>query len=460
MALPQAKRVHFIGIGGYGMSALAQVLLHMGYRVSGSDIHDSALIRRLAEQGADIKLYHHPGNIGESDLVVYSTAIPADNSELQEAHRRGIAIWHRSELLAALINSHYGIAVAGTHGKTTTSTMIALLLEAGGLDPTALIGGVVSSFQSNARYGRSEYLVAEACESDHSFLRYRPHVALITNVEPDHLEHYENDFNLLREAYKAFLQNLVAGGCAVLCFDDPFLRSIALHVERKVVTYGLDEDGADYGARDIVLHGLGGSFTFCRRGEPLVASVTLQVPGRHNVSNAVAALAVAAELGLDLERCAGALKDFRGAKRRFEIVGEIRGVKIIDDYAHHPTEIKVTLQAARAVARRLCCIFQPHRYSRTEYFFEEFARSFADADLVLLHRIYSAGEKPREGISSAALARRISEIKGQEVYHSEDMDELGRLALEWAQPGDAIIVMGAGDITNLAYKLVQAQGPI
>jgi len=460
VALPQAKRVHFIGIGGYGMSALAQVLLHMGYRVSGSDIHDSALIRRLAEQGADIKLYHHPGNIGESDLVVYSTAIPADNSELQEAHRRGIAIWHRSELLAALINSHYGIAVAGTHDKTTTSTMIALLLEAGGLDPTALIGGVVSSFQSNARYGRSEYLVAEACESDHSFLRYRPHVALITNVEPDHLEHYENDFNLLREAYKAFLQNLVAGGCAVLCFDDPFLRSIALHVERKVVTYGLDEDGADYGARDIVLHGLGGSFTFCRRGEPLVASVTLQVPGRHNVSNAVAALAVAAELGLDLERCAGALKDFRGAKRRFEIVGEIRGVKIIDDYAHHPTEIKVTLQAARAVARRLCCIFQPHRYSRTEYFFEEFARSFADADLVLLHRIYSAGEKPREGISSAALARRIGEIKGQEVYHSEDMDELGRLALEWAQPGDAIIVMGAGDITNLAYKLVQAQGPI
>jgi len=460
VALPQAKRVHFIGIGGYGMSALAQVLLHMGYRVSGSDIHDSALIRRLAEQGADIKLYHHPGNIGESDLVVYSTAIPADNSELQEAHRRGIAIWHRSELLAALINSHYGIAVAGTHGKTTTSTMIALLLEAGGLDPTALIGGVVSSFQSNARYGRSEYLVAEACESDHSFLRYRPHVAVITNVEPDHLEHYENDFNLLREAYKAFLQNLVAGGCAVLCFDDPFLRSIALHVERKVVTYGLDEDGADYGARDIVLHGLGGSFTFCRRGEPLVASVTLQVPGRHNVSNAVAALAVAAELGLDLERCAGALKDFRGAKRRFEIVGEIRGVKIIDDYAHHPTEIKVTLQAARAVARRLCCIFQPHRYSRTEYFFEEFARSFADADLVLLHRIYSAGEKPREGISSAALARRIGEIKGQEVYHSEDMDELGRLALEWAQPGDAIIVMGAGDITNLAYKLVQAQGPI
>jgi UDP-N-acetylmuramate--alanine ligase len=455
VALPQVKQVHFIGIGGYGMSALAQVLLQMGYRVTGSDINDSALVRRLAEQGADIKLFHHPGNIGRSDLVVFSTAIPPDNSELQEALRRGITVWHRSELLAALINSHYGIAVTGTHGKTTTSTMIALLLEAGGLDPTALIGGVVSSFQSNARFGRSEYLVAEACESDHSFLRYRPHIAVITNVEADHLEHYQGDFNLLQEAYRAFLQNLVADGCAVLCFDDPFLRDLAPRVARKAVTYGLDESGADYSGRDIDLTGRGGSFTFYRHNEPLPAPVTLQVPGRHNVSNAVAALAVAAELGLDLERCAGALKGFRGAKRRFEIIGEVKGATIIDDYAHHPTEVKVTLQAARAAANRVCCIFQPHRYSRTDYFFEEFAHSFTDADLVLLHKIYPAGEKPREGITSAALARRISEVKGREVYYSDDMDELGRLALDWAQPGDMIIVMGAGDITGLAYKLAQ-----
>lgn len=455
MALPQVKQVHFIGIGGYGMSALAQVLLQMGYRVTGSDINDSALIRRLSEQGADIKLFHHPDNIGKSELVVFSTAIPPDNNELQEARRRGITVWHRSELLAALINSHYGIAVAGTHGKTTTSTMIALLLEAGGLDPTALIGGVVSSFQSNARFGRSEYLVAEACESDHSFLRYRPHIAVITNVEADHLEHYQNDFSLMKKAYAAFLQNLLAEGCAVLCFDDPFLKELVPQADCRVVTYGIDEGEADYSGRDVVLTGRGASFTLYRSGEPLTGTVTLQVPGRHNVSNAVAALTVAAELGLNLEECAGALKDFRGAKRRFEIIGEVNGVTIIDDYAHHPTEVKVTLQAAQAVANRVCCIFQPHRYSRTDYFFEEFARSFEDADLVLLHQIYSAGEKPREGITPAALARRISEVKGREVYYSDDMDELGRHAMDWAQPGDIIIVMGAGDITGLAYKLVQ-----
>ncbi len=460
MALPEVKQVHFIGIGGYGMSALAQVLLKMGYRITGSDINDSALIRHLAAQGADIKLFHHPDNVGKGELVVFSTAIPADNSELEEARRRGIPVWHRSELLATLINSHYGIAVAGTHGKTTTSTMIALILEAGGLDPTALIGGVVSSFQSNARFGRSNYLVAEACESDHSFLRYRPHITVITNVEADHLEHYENDFSLLLNAYETFLRNLLPDGCAVLCFDDPFLRELATRIDRKVVTYGLAESregsGADYTGQEIVVTGQMSNFTFCRRGEPLTGTVTLQVPGRHNVNNAVAALSVAAELGLNLEQCAGALKEFRGAKRRFEIIGEVNGVAVIDDYAHHPTEVKVTLQAARAAGRRVCCIFQPHRYSRTAYFFEEFAHSFGDADLVLLHQIYPAGEKPREGITSEALARRISEIKGEPVHCSDDMDELGRLALAWAHPGDMIIVMGAGDITGLAYQLMKS----
>lgn len=455
MALPQVKQVHFIGIGGYGMSALAQVLLKMGYRISGSDINDSALIRQLIVQGADIKLFHHPDNIGSGGLVIHSTAIPPDNCELQEARRRGILVWHRSELLAALINSHYGIAVAGTHGKTTTSTMIALLLEAAGLDPTALIGGVVSSFRSNARLGRSKYLVAEACESDHSFLRYRPHIAVITNVEADHLEHYHYDFGLMKEAYERFLENLAADGSAVLCSDDPFLKELVCRVNRKVITYGLNESTADYTGHEILLEGRGAVFTFCRDGEPMAGNITLQVPGRHNVSNAVAALTVAAELSLDLGQCAGALEDFQGAKRRFETVGKVNGVTIVDDYAHHPTEIRVTLQAARTAANRLCCIFQPHRYSRTEYFFEEFAGSFIDAELILLHGIYPAGEKPRRGISSSALADRISEITGRKVYTSDNMDELGRLALEWAQPGDMIIVMGAGDISSLAYSLVQ-----
>lgn len=456
VALPQVKQVHFIGIGGYGMSALAQVLLQMGYGVTGSDIKDSSLLRHLAEEGARISLFHHPDHIGCSGLVVYSTAVPPDNCELQEARKRGITVWHRSELLAALINSHYGIAVAGTHGKTTTSTMIALLLEAGGLDPTALIGGVVSSFKSNARLGRSEYLVAEACESDHSFLRYRPHIAVITNVEADHLEHYENDFNLLFDAYRSFLQNLLPDGFAVLCFDDPALRELASRFDRKMITYGLDEGGFDYSGRGAVLSGLGSTFTFWRGDEPLTGTISLKAPGLHNVSNAVAALAVAAELGLDPGKCAGALKEFSGAKRRFEIIGAVNGVTVVDDYAHHPTEVRVTLQAARAAGRRVCAIFQPHRYSRTAYFFEEFVRAFDDADMVLLHRIYSAGEKPLEGITSAALARKMSELKGQQVQHSDDMEELGRMALDWAHPGDMIIVMGAGDISGLAYNLVQA----
>lgn len=457
MALPQVERVHFIGIGGYGMSALAVVLLKMGYRVTGSDISDSALVRSLTAQGAQIRLFHHPDHIGSSGLVVHSTAIPADNSELLEARRRGIPVWHRSELLAALINSHYGVAVAGTHGKTTTSTMLALILEAAGLDPTALIGGVVSSFQSNARYGHSEYLVAEACESDHSFLRYRPRIAVVTNVEPDHLEHYQNDFSLMREAYVSFLQNLPAGGggCAVLCADDPFLRELAGRLDRRTVTYGLEDGGAHYSARDIALTGQGSRFLFCRQGEPLTGLVSLQVPGHHNVSNAAGALVVAAELGLDLDICAGALKDFKGAKRRFETIGVVNGVTVIDDYAHHPTEVKVTLKAARGAAKRVCCIFQPHRYSRTAGFFDEFVHSFGDADLVLLHRIYPAGEKPVEGISSAAMARRIGDLRGEKVRCSEDMDDLGRLALDWARPGDCIVVMGAGDITDLAYRLAQ-----
>ncbi|NLA04406.1 MAG: hypothetical protein GX881_01665 [Firmicutes bacterium] len=259
----------------------------------------------------------------------------------------------------------------------------------------------------------------------------------------------------MQKAYAAFLGNLPAEGCAVLNSDDPFLRKLAGRAEHRVVTYGLEESGAVYSARRVALKGLGSAFTFFHREDPLTGTVTLQVPGCHNVSNAVAALSVAAELGLNPEECAGALQNFRGTRRRFEITGRVDGVTVVDDYAHHPTEIKVTLKAARASGGRVCCIFQPHRYTRTAYFFEEFARSFSGADLILLHRIYPAGEKPVEGISSAALARRIGELEGQKVHYSGEMDELGRLALEWARPGDIILVMGAGDITGLAHKMVQ-----
>lgn len=458
MSLPAVKHVHFIGIGGYGMSALAQVLLQMGYRVTGSDLKSSALTLRLEEQGASIELQHSRGNIGSADLVVYSTAIPEENPELQETRARGIPLWHRSELLAALINSHYGIAVAGTHGKTTTTAMIALLLEGGGLDPTAIIGGVVSSFQGNARLGSGPYLVAEACESDHSFLRYTPKIAIVTNVEADHMEHYDNNYDRLQQAYLSFLNNLEPDGCAVLCFDDPYLRELAGTLQHEVVSYALDYNGAepvDYSARQIELSGSGSTFVFCRHDEPVGNPIKLRVPGKHNVSNAVGALAVAAKLGVHIERCTHVLKNFTGAKRRFEIRGEANGIMVVDDYAHHPTEVKVTLQAAKATGRRICAIFQPHRYTRTAFFFEEFARAFRDADILLLHEVYPAGEKPIKGASSRSLARRIEENEEGPVFVSERKDDVADLALQHTRPGDMILIMGAGDINSLAEPLLQ-----
>lgn len=453
--LPPVEQVHFIGIGGYGMSALAQVLLKMGYRVTGSDLKASPITERLSRQGAKIYCGHRREHVHGCGLAVYSTAIPMDNPEIQEVLALGLPLWHRSELLAGLLNDHFGIAVAGTHGKTTTTAMISLLLEQAGMDPTAIIGGEVASFGGNARLGQSRYLVAEACESNHSFLRYRPALAIVTNLEPDHLEHYDGDFEKLRRAYFEFLGNLVPGGTAVLCVDDPRLREMAPQLERKVVTYaleGLHEGQADYVACNIAGAGFGSTFDLFYRGA-FRCRVKLIVPGKHNVSNATGALAVADQLGADLEQCVPALAAFQGAGRRFEIVARSGGITVVNDYAHHPTEIRVTIQAARSGGGRVCCLFQPHRYTRTAYFFEDFARSFQEADLVLLHSIYPAGEKPIAGVSSEALAQRIWEVSGREAYYSPDLSELEERALEFARPGDIILVMGAGDINQAAYNL-------
>ena len=456
LKLPAVEKIHFIGIGGYGMSALAQVMLKLGYRVSGSDIKESAITRRLEDEGAEVMTGHRREHVNGCGLVVFSTAIPPDNPEMDEARERKLPLWHRSELLASLLNDHYGIAVAGTHGKTTTTAMISLLLERGGLDPTAIVGGVVASFNGNARVGKSRYLVAEACESDHSFLRYYPQIALITNIEPDHLEHYGGDFNRLREAYVDFLNHLRPEGRAILCVDDPHLREIRKKMKQEVVTYGLEgmnQAEADYCGRKIAAAGRGSKFVLYRGEEPVTAEITLQVPGRHNVGNAVGALAVASILGLDPEQCAGALQEFYGAGRRFEVIGEAGGITVVDDYAHHPTEVRVTLEAARDWGRRIICIFQPHRYTRTAYFFDQFARAFQGADMVLLHRIYPAGEQPINGISSGALAELIQKEKGGFVHAAERMEELEDLALQYARPGDIILVMGAGDISKLAYTM-------
>jgi len=450
--LKEFKKVHFIGIGGYGMSALARVLLHLDFMVSGSDLQQSEITESLALLGAQIHYGHSAAHLAEAEMVVYSTAIPADNPELEEARHRGLPLWHRSELLAAFLNEQYGLAVAGAHGKTTTSSMLALVLTHAGLDPTVFIGGVLADLKGNARLGRSEFLVAEACESDHSFLRYRPSLAIVTNIEPDHLEHYDGDFNRLLAAYGKFLANIKPGGTAVLCADDCYLPGIRLAHLDSVITYGLRAP-ADFQAKDLRAVGWNSSFTVLQDGCPL-GEIILAVPGEHNVANALAVVAAACRLGISFAVIKEALEMFRGAKRRFQFL--LRGpVTVVDDYAHHPTEVQATLKAARAGhPGRVLAVFQPHRYSRTSLFMEEFARSFSDADQVYLHKIYSAGEAPLPGVTSAEMARRMREA-GTNVFQADDAGELVARVLEAARPGDLIISMGAGDITKMGHLIAE-----
>lgn len=452
------KDVHFVGIGGYGMSALALILLQQGYRISGSDLKESPLTATLSARGAAVSIGHHPANLGSAQLVVYSTAVPSGNPELEEAGRRKLLLWHRSELLAALLNEADGIAIAGAHGKTTTTAMVALLLEAGGLDPTVVIGGILPVYGSNARLGSSRYLVAEADESDRSFTRYYPQIALVTGMEADHLEHYENDYASLIEAYSIFLEHLDPNGTAVLCAEDPALVEQGSRLKRRVVYYALSErletDRPDYYAANLNLKGWGSTFDFYHRGALRVPAVHLSVPGRHNISNAVGALALADQLGINPADCAGALAAFKGVGRRFEIIGTVGDITVVDDYAHHPTEIKATLEAARPGSSRLICIFQPHRYSRMACFFEQFAAAFNNADQLFLHRVYSAGEEPIPGATSAALAELIHSQETVPVFHSADLAVLEEKAVEAARPGDLIITMGAGDITGAAPRIV------
>lgn len=467
------KDVHFIGIGGYGMSALALVLLQQGYTVSGSDLKESTLTANLAEQGASVIIGHQEANLASAELVIYSTAVPSLNPELVEAARRGLTIWHRSELLAALLNDAYGIAITGTHGKTTTTAMVALLLEAGGLDPTAIIGGVLPAYGSNARLGSSRYLVAEADESDSSFTRYYPKLALVTGIEADHLDHYNNNHAGLIEAYSTFLSNIDPSGTALLCADDPHLGELAINPEQQVFYYGLkhhdDQQSGqtspnsqnnspvkppDYYAGNINLMNRGATFDFYYRDSLRASAVNLNVPGLHNVCNATGALALADRLGLDPAICSGALSDFTGVGRRFEVIGTVNDITVIDDYAHHPTEIRATIKAARPNCRRLICIFQPHRYTRTAYFFDEFSRAFAEADLLLLHSVYSAGEVPIPGATSDLLADQIRYYSNIPVFQCDNLYMLEEQVLNIVRPGDLIITMGAGDITKIAPDIL------
>ncbi len=426
------------------MSALAHILLKSGFTVAGSDLNTNKLTEGLIKSGAIVYQGHRAGQVGDAELIVCSTAIPPDNPELEAARQLELPIWHRSELLAAILNRRYGIAIAGAHGKTTTTAMVSLLLEKGGLKPTAIIGGEVSFFGSNARLGDGPYVVAEACESDHSFLRYHPLLALVTNIEPDHLEYYDGNFEQLVDSYRIFINNVREGGLAVICGDDPVLARMRGELLPDLLSYGFN-DHVDVKGENVEINGLGCRFHLRFRGKSL-GEIELKVPGQHNVLNALGAAAVALSLGVDFPLIREAFLEFDGARRRFEIVASPGDVLIVDDYAHHPTEIRATLTAARQSGRRVFCIFQPHRYTRTHFLWDDFTRAFEQADRVLISGIYSAGEQPIDGISSQALAREVQKRGHEYVYVMEEEEEILDYLQENTRSGDLVITMGAGDI--------------
>lgn len=437
------------------MSGIAQILLQSGEEVSGSDVNQSERTARLASLGATIHPTHSAANLNGADMVVYSTDVPPDNPELAAARERGVPVRHRSEVLAQWLNKCSGIAVTGSHGKTTVTSMTALLLERAGFDPTALIGADVGFYGSNAKLGRGPHLVAEADESDGSFLRYRPQVAVVTNVEPEHLDRYGGDFARLLEAFRGFLKNVKAGGIAVLCSDDHRLREIGAGMTTPVIWYGLGPE-AEVSARDIVIGPAENSFAVVRGGREL-GRLALKVPGVHNVVNSLAAVAVGLHLGVDFPLIAEALAEFRGAKRRFQVMGQCDGITVVDDYAHHPTEIRATLRAARErTPNRVIAVFQPQRYSRTHLLLKEFGEAFSQADEVVLTEIYSPpGEKPIPGVSSHALADLIRQRERREVNCLSRPEDIVDYVLRIARPGDTVLTMGAGDIWKVARSLVE-----
>lgn len=449
-----AEHAHFIGVGGYGMSAIARVMLEMGYRVTGSDVAKKALTDQLASRGATIYIGHQAANVDGADLVIYSSGIPEDNVERRAAKEQNIPLLHRSQMLARLLNERIGIAVTGAHGKTTTSSMIAQVMVECQIDPTYIIGGEVIGLGGNAKAGTGDYVVAEADESDGSFLEYSPHIAVVTNIEADHLENYGGSFENLKQAYKQFLRQIKPGGLAVLCVDDSYVRELLPSVRTNVLTYGIERD-ADLQAAGIRSSERGTAFTVLERGKEL-GEVALSVLGRHNVYNALATIAVCRHALIPFADIQRALPLYAGTKRRFQIVGDVRGVMVVDDYAHHPTEIQASIAAAKHLQKRIIAVFQPQRYSRTFFLLEEFSRAFGEADEVVITDIYSpAGEARIEGVSAERLAELIHKNGQTRVTFCATKRDVECFLLESVRPGDLVLTMGAGDIWQVAENLVR-----
>lgn len=447
-------RIHFVGIGGIGMSGLAEVLLTLGYRVSGSDTKTSDTTKRLADLGGIISIGHAAAHVSDATVVVTSSAVAKDNPEVVAARSLGIPVIPRAEMLAELMRLKYGIAVAGSHGKTTTTSLIAAVMDHAQCDPTVVIGGKVNSLGTNARLGQSDYLVAEADESDGSFLRLSPTIAVVTNIDPEHMEHYGN-FDRLKETFLDYINKVPFYGVAVLCLDCPNIQSLLPRVEKRYITYGTHPQ-ADYCARDIEVSGMTTAFTPVRRGA-VGDRVTLKMIGQHNALNALAALVVADELEIAREKTQAALSQFGGIQRRFTVRGEINGVTVVDDYGHHPTEIKATLSGARAaMKRRIVAVVQPHRYTRLQSLFEQFATAFYDADIVFVAPVYAAGEAPIADITAEKLAEAMRNFGHRDVTYCASKDATVAALKARVAPGDVVITLGAGDIWQVGQSLLGA----
>jgi UDP-N-acetylmuramate--alanine ligase len=452
------QHIHFVGIGGVGMSGIAEVLLTLGYRVTGSDARRGEAVERLERLGAKVFLGHEAAHVEGAHVVVFSSAVARDNVEVQAARQRGVPVIGRAEMLAELMRLKYGIAVAGTHGKTTTTSMVAAVLGAGGFDPTVVVGGRVHALGANARLGQGEFLVAEADESDGSFLKLTPTIAVVTTVDAEHLDHYA-DLEAIVSAFLAFVNKVPFYGAVVVCLDDPNIQRMIPRIDKRVVTYGL-EAGADLTARRLAFAGLRSQFEVVQRGKPL-GPVALQVPGRHNVLNALAAVAVGLDLEMPFEKIQSALASFEGVQRRFQIRGEARGVLVVDDYGHHPAEIRATLAAAKAgFDRRVITVFQPHRYSRTQHLRDDFLTAFYQSDVLIVMDIYAAGEAPIPGVHARDLADGIAAHGHREVlYLGSDREAVLDYLCESTRAGDLVLTLGAGDVGQLGGELLRRLGP-
>ncbi|MFZ7143377.1 UDP-N-acetylmuramate--L-alanine ligase [Avibacterium avium] len=453
----RVKQIHFVGIGGAGMGGIAEVLLNEGYQVTGSDIAENAVTQRLSALGAKIYFSHQATNVDGASVVVVSSAIKDDNVEVVEAHNNRIPVIQRAQMLAEIMRFRHGIAIAGTHGKTTTTAMISMIYAQAGLDPTFVNGGLVKSAGTNAHLGASRYLIAEADESDASFLHLQPMVSVVTNIEPDHMETYHGDFEEMKQTYVNFLHNLPFYGLAVMCADDPVLLELIPKVGRQVITYGFSEN-ADYRIEDYQQTGFQGHYTVVTpQGERV--NVLLNVPGKHNALNATAAFAVAKEEGIGNEAILAALADFQGAGRRFDQLGQfIRPngkVMLVDDYGHHPTEVGVTIEAAKKgwENKRIVMIFQPHRYSRTRDLFDDFVQVLSQVDVLLMLDVYAAGEAPIAGADSRSLCRSIRNLGKVDPIFVAEQENLAEILDQVIQDGDLILAQGAGNVSKLSRQL-------